>query len=423
DGRRRGTTAEAAVLSKNNQNQVKTAARKRPASAPASEIAVHQVLEELLPSGTRLRVDLFVGDALRNRLEARAGLQHRLRLGIVPARVALFPECVELAVLDETGGGDQSLGASVDAADMAEQQVGRVDRLAAHLRVEIEAAGSDAALLEDEIKRRHEFGRVVGELIGVPARLIVVAIGVDRSQKPERGGERNLVLERVMREKRVADFDVELDLALEAEPAQEPGDGGDVEIILVLGRLLRLRFDQQHALEPDLVLVVDDQREEAAELLQFAGKIGVEQGLIALAAAPEHVIGAAELVRRVDGVLHLRSGIREHLRVGIGRRARHVARMAEEVGRAPQELHPGRLHLASEDIGHLGEVSSEFGEARALRNASLSWKVKNGKPRVENMSKATSALRRAAFMSAPSHGRSKVGAPNMSEPIQAKLCQ
>ena len=78
---------------------------------------------------------------------------------------------------------------------MAVQQVGRIDRLAAHLGVEIEAAGREAAGLQDVIERRDEFGRVVGELVGVPARLVVVAVGVDRAENAERGGRGDLVLE------------------------------------------------------------------------------------------------------------------------------------------------------------------------------------------------------------------------------------
>ena len=150
--------------------------------------------------------------------------------------------------------------------------------------------------------------------------------------------------------------------------AQEPGDGRDVEIVLVLGRLLRLRLDQQHALEADLVLVVDDHRQEPAELLELALQVGVEQRLVALASAPQHVIRAMQLMRRVDRVLHLRRCVGEHVRVRVGRGARHVARMAEEVGRPPQELDAGRQHLLGESIGDLGEVAAELRQVCALGN-------------------------------------------------------
>jgi hypothetical protein len=51
---------------------------------------------------------------------------------------------------------------------------------------------------------------------------------------------------------------------------EEAVDGGAVVVVLVLGRLLRLGLDQQRALEADLVLVLDDQRQEAGELVGLA---------------------------------------------------------------------------------------------------------------------------------------------------------
>jgi len=78
------------------------------------------------------------------------------------------------------------------------------------------------------------------------------------------------MLERVVREHRVADLDIDLDLVLQAVGLEEAVDRGDVEVVLVLGRLLRLRLDQDHALEADLVLVLDHQLEEAAKLGELA---------------------------------------------------------------------------------------------------------------------------------------------------------
>src|SRR5579871_6397099 len=109
-------------------------------AGPPSEVTVEQVLVELLAAGSRLRLDLFLGDPRRDPVERRALLQHRLRLGLLPAGVALGARRVELAVLDQMRGGDQRCGAGVDAADMAEQQIARVDRLPAYLRIEVEAA-------------------------------------------------------------------------------------------------------------------------------------------------------------------------------------------------------------------------------------------------------------------------------------------
>jgi hypothetical protein len=60
-------------------------------------------------------------------------------------------------------------------------------------------------------------------------------------------------------------FDVDLDLLFQVERLQHSVDGADVIVVLMLGRLLRLRFDQDGALEADLGLVLDDHGQEAAE--------------------------------------------------------------------------------------------------------------------------------------------------------------
>ena len=127
---------------------------------------------------------------------------------------------------------------------MAVEQVGRIDRLAAHLGVEVEAAVAEAALLEDVVEGERHLARVVGELVGVPAGLQVVAVGVDRAEHAERRGERQLVLEGVAGEEGVADLDVALHLLLEAVALQEAVHRRDVVVVLVLGRLLRLGLDQ-----------------------------------------------------------------------------------------------------------------------------------------------------------------------------------
>ena len=68
----------------------------------------------------------------------------------------------------------------------------------------------------------------------------------------------------------VVDLDVDLDFALQPVALQERIHGGDVAIVLVLGRLERLRLDQDRALEPDAVLVLHHHREEAGVAVDFA---------------------------------------------------------------------------------------------------------------------------------------------------------
>ena len=140
-----------------------------------------------------------------------------------------------------------------------DQQILRVERLAAQLGVEIGAAGLEAAGLQHMVVGQRHFRHIVGELVGVPAGLVVVAVHVDRTEDAERIGQRQLVLEGMAGKDGVALLDIDLDLLLQPELLEEAIDRGDIVVVLVLGRLLRLRLDQDRALEADPVLVVDDE--------------------------------------------------------------------------------------------------------------------------------------------------------------------
>jgi hypothetical protein len=94
---------------------------------------------------------------------------------------------------------------------------------------------------------------------------------------------------------------------------------------LVLGRLLRLRLDQDRALEADLVLVLHHHVQEAAHLVQLVAHAGVEQGFVAFAAAPQHVVFAAQFQGGVHGFFHLQGAHGKNFGVGVGGRARHEA--------------------------------------------------------------------------------------------------
>ena len=85
---------------------------------------------------------------------------------------------------------------------------------------------------------------------------------------------------------RVVDLEVQPIFAGEVMALEEAPDRGNVIVVLVFGRLLGLRLDEEEALEPDPVLVLGDDREEPGKLLLLLGEIRVEQGLVTLASAP-----------------------------------------------------------------------------------------------------------------------------------------
>ena len=135
----------------------------------------------------------------------------------------------------------------------------------------------------------------------------------------------------------------------------------------MLGRLLRLGLDQDGALEADLVLVLDHHAHEAADLVGLALEVGVEQRLVALAPAPQHVVGAVEAVGDVHDLADLRRGIGEDLGVGIGGGTRHVAAMAEQVGGAPQQPPAGLLHRLFHQVDDVQQRAVGLREVGALR--------------------------------------------------------
>ncbi len=166
---------------------------------------------------------------------------------------------------------------------MADQQIFRIERLAAQFRVEIRAAIDEAAACQNMVIGKRHFRHVIGELVRIPAGLHVVAVHVDRAENAEGVGHGKLVLEGMAGKDRMALLDIELHFLFQPMLLQEGIHGRDVVVILVLGRLLRLRLDQDRAFKADLVFVFDDEVEEATHLVELAADIGIEQGFIALA--------------------------------------------------------------------------------------------------------------------------------------------
>ena len=101
---------------------------------------IDYVLQILLTAGTRLRIELVALDPRCDFGQAAPPSQHFRALAAIPTGVALGENGVELAVLDQPRRRDQRARAGVEAADMAIDEVDRLDRLAAHLGVEIEPA-------------------------------------------------------------------------------------------------------------------------------------------------------------------------------------------------------------------------------------------------------------------------------------------
>src|SRR3546814_19618728 len=90
-----------------------------------------------------------------------------------------------------------------------------------HFRVEVEAAGGEAARTDDLEHRERHFLDRIGELIGVPAILVIAAVGVDRPENAEGGGGGDLMLEGMARQRRMIGLDIDAHLVLEPVALEE----------------------------------------------------------------------------------------------------------------------------------------------------------------------------------------------------------
>ena len=209
----------------------------------------------------------------------------------------------------------------------------------------------EASSADDVVHHNHRLLHVHRELVRVPAQQRIARVGVHRTEHALVAREDNVVLVVVAGEGGVVRLDVQLELVLQVVLAQEADHRLRVVVVLVLRGLARLRLDQQRERGADLLLVVRSHSHEATHVVQLLSGKAVEDALVALATAPEHVVLAAELLGDLHALLHLRGRIGEHVGIRVGGRAVHVDAVAEHVGGAPEELHARLLLLLEHVVG------------------------------------------------------------------------
>ena len=138
---------------------------------------------------------------------------------------------------------------------MGMDQIVRIDRLTSDLGVEVKAARREATAPQHFVEHQRKVRHVHCKLVGIPAEQVVAPIDIERTEDAECPREGDLVVERVAGEDSVVLLDVEFDVFEKIVALKEAVAGSDVEIVLVLGRLLGLGLDQERAfLKPILCL-------------------------------------------------------------------------------------------------------------------------------------------------------------------------
>ncbi len=101
-------------------------------------------------------------------------------------------------------------------------------------------------------------------------------------------------------------------------------------------------------------------------MLTLGLQVGIEQRFIALAAPPENIVRPAQFQRGIHVRLHIRGGIGIDIRIGICRRTRHPAPVAEHIGGAPQKLCLVAGLLLAKVVDDFLKVAQRFREGGAF---------------------------------------------------------
>src|SRR5690606_12722404 len=165
----------------------------------------------------------------------------------------------------------------IHSADVGMENVCQVGRISSGLRVEVDTSRPEPSCLQDHQHCFSKLIEIIGELVGIPAVLVVAAVGVDTSQQLRVCSHLQFVLEGMLRQRGVIHFDVKLEIIEEIEFSEKRDYGSSVKVILMLGGFHRLRLDKESSFEAIAASVVTRCVQESSEMFLFPLHIGVQQ--------------------------------------------------------------------------------------------------------------------------------------------------
>ena len=174
------------------------------------------------------------------------------------------------------------------------------------------------------------------------------------------------MLEGVARQGGVVGLNVHLEILVQPVLAHKADRRCGIKIILVLHGLLWLGFNEEIARKADGAAVADRHFHQRGDVLLLKLHVGVQQRFIALSASPEHITPAAELHRAFQRLFDLCGRVAVYLHAVGGARAVHKAGIAKHIGRAPQALYAGCVHLLPDIVGDFIQARVCFGNGIGL---------------------------------------------------------
>ena len=229
------------------------------------------------------------------------------------------------------------------------------------------------------IGQRH-FGNIIGELIRIPARLVIIAVHIDRPQHAFGRRHSQLMFERMPRKDGMALLEIEFHLIFKPVFAQKTDTCGRIIIILMFRGFLRFWFHQNGAFKTNFMFVIDNHVQKPPHMVQFCAQIGVQQGFITFAPPPQNVVFSAKFMRGIDAGFDRCRRKSEHIRIRIGGSPGHPAPMAEHIRGAPKQFRPPRLHFSANIIGDLVQTCQIIGKIALIGANIRIVKTKIGLP-------------------------------------------
>ena len=160
---------------------------------------------------------------------------------------------------------------------MGNENVFQVGGVATGLGIEVCTAIAKASVTDDLHHCLGQFEVVNGELVCIPAVLVVTTVGVDGAEHTVVYGYCEFVLEGVARQSSVVHFDVHLEIFVQIVSLQEADNGFGVYIILVFCRFHRFRFNQEGTFEAAGTCIVAGDGQHLCEVLFLTLLVCIQQ--------------------------------------------------------------------------------------------------------------------------------------------------
>src|SRR5690606_9110204 len=238
-------------------------------------IAVDEVLKVLLPAADDLGITVLQGQSAHS-LQFEASTCELLTITGVEAVVALFYQVCIISIVQNVVGYEQRSCESIHAPDVRVEDIFQVSRVATGLGVKVYASRLEAAGADDDQHSFREFQDVIGELVGVPSVLVVAPVGIDAAEQTRVRGHLQFMLEGMLCERGVVNFDIEFKVVQQIKFAKEGDDGGRIEVVLMLRRFHGLGFNEERATEALLTTIVARRTKEHCQVFLLPLHVGIQ---------------------------------------------------------------------------------------------------------------------------------------------------